>query len=524
MKFQFEDLLNRRVNRRTIGVGAAVLATAAGTAAAVSTMAGDHKAPIATEPPVNVPVQPTVTTEVVNVPISAPNVIKSAPQSGVPEGMALVSSPRLPLFDLASQDIGALVSGQIPTWIEVGSALELAVTPVGLDGVPMDGLAATQTFDDFAALSDFLNSPDGFGGIALVPVDQIDCSVNVLAVDGFDPLRNGESGEPITRIGFVGDIVPGRNVGIKMRQYNDYTHPFHRVANLLKSYDLTVANLEGNLSDDLEVPTDGSTFDFLASTQMLEGFEMAGIDVASLANNHSTWNSAGWGTQGLTDTMTALDTYDIGRIGAGWNLNDARAAFTTELNGKSIALIGIDGVTANVKQREPNATVNNSWLGGEKYAGASGDSAGTFPYDPDIFLPDIESLASDFDIVIPYFHFGVEYSEMPPQWALDGARAAVDRGATCVVTNHPHVVQGMEIYDGKPIIYSVGNFIFDQMFSVQTRQGLILELVMRGDVCVGVRTRGVEIEDFNQPRLMTAGEQAAIMDRFWLTTDRIAAL
>ncbi len=486
-------------------------------------MAGNHNGAAATEPPANVPVQPTATTQVANVPVSAPNVIKSAPQSAVPEGMALVTSPRLPLFDLASQDIGALVSGQIPTWLEVGSALELAVTPVGLDGVQLDGLAATQSFGDFAGLSEFLNSPEGFGGIALVPVDQIDCTVNVLAVDGFDPLRNGASSEAVTRIGFVGDIVPGRNVGIKMRQYNDYTHPFHRVANLLKSYDLTVANLEGNLSDDLEVPTDGSTFDFLASTRMLEGFEMAGIDVASLANNHSAWNTAGWGTQGLTDTMNALDTYGIGRVGAGWNLNDARAAFTTEINGLSVAIIGIDGVTANVEPREVNATVDRSWLGGDRYAGATGDTPGTFPYDPDIFLPDIEDLAANHDIVIPYFHYGVEYSEMPPPWAIEGARAALDRGATCVVTNHPHVVQGMELYDGKPIVYSVGNFIFDQMFSVQTRQGLILELVMRGNTCVDVRTRGVEIEDFNQPRLMTAGEQAAIMDRFWLTTDRIAA-
>ena len=102
------------------------------------------------------------------------------------------------------------------------------------------------------------------------------------------------------------------------------------------------------------------------------------------------------------------------------------------------------------------------------------------------------------------------------------AQSAIDAGATLVVTNHPHVIQGMEFYAGKPIVYSVGNFIFDQMFSVQTRQGLILELVLRGGKCVGLRTRGVEIEDFNQPRLMNAGEQAAIMDRFWASTDRLA--
>ena len=71
----------------------------------------------------------------------------------------------------------------------------------------------------------------------------------------------------------------------------------------------------------------------------------------------------------------------------------------------------------------------------------------------------------------------------------DGAQAAIDAGATLVVTNHPHVIQGMEIYNGKPIVYSVGNFIFDQMFSVQMREGIILEIVLRGGKIVGLRTK-----------------------------------
>jgi hypothetical protein len=69
----------------------------------------------------------------------------------------------------------------------------------------------------------------------------------------------------------------------------------------------------------------------------------------------------------------------------------------------------------------------------------------------------------------------------------------------------------------------VGNFIFDQMFSVEVREGLILEIVLKDGKVVGLRPRGVEIEDFNQPRLMTAGEHASQMDRLWQNTDRIAA-
>jgi poly-gamma-glutamate synthesis protein (capsule biosynthesis protein) len=524
MTSSFDRIKEHTYTRRELGVGAAGALASVGGAAFLLSRVGDGGSRPPAETPVPTEVRATEpVAAAVEVPTQAPAVIRSQQQAAVPEGMALVTSPRLPLFDLASQDVGALVSGGLPSWIEVGAPVDLAVAPVALLGTTMDGLAATESFDDYEALAAYLNSPEGIGGVALVPAETVDCRVNVLAIDGFDPVRHGEFGEPTVRIGFVGDIVPGRNVGIKMREYGDYTHPFHKVAATLQSFDLTVANLEGNLSDTIPVPEDPVTFSFIASTEMLEGFRMAGIDAVSLANNHSTWNTEGWGTQALTDTIDAIAAYELSHFGAGRSLDEARAAFTTEIAGKRVAIVGIDGVTANVEPREINATVNESWLGGSAYAGATADTPGTYPYDPDIFLPDIEALAAEHDIVIPYFHYGQEYIEVPPQWAVDGARAAIDAGATLVVTNHPHVIQGMEIYDGKPIVYSVGNFIFDQMFSVQTRQGLILELVLRGGVCVGLRTRGVEIEDFCQPRLMSGGEQAAIMDRFWASTDRLAA-
>ena len=112
---------------------------------------------------------------------------------------------------------------------------------------------------------------------------------------------------------------------------------------------------------------------------------------------------------------------------------------------------------------------------------------------------------------------------MPPEWCVAGSHAAIDAGATLVITLHPHVIQGMEIHNGRPIVYSPGNFIFDQMFSVEVRSGYILDLTLRGDRVVGLRCHGVEIEDFFRPRLMTAGEQANLMDRFWSATDRLAA-
>ena len=140
-----ERLATLKTNRRRFGIGAAgAVASLSGAAVLATRALGNESSPAdPTQPALAVENQPpTAVAGVSNVPNAAPAVIRSAPQAAVPNGMALVSSPRLPLFDLASQDVGALVSGQLPSWIEVGSALDLAVAPVAINGVTMDGLAA----------------------------------------------------------------------------------------------------------------------------------------------------------------------------------------------------------------------------------------------------------------------------------------------------------------------------------------------------------------------------------------------
>ncbi len=439
----------------------------------------------------------------------------------VPEGMALVTSPRLPLFGVGPDDPARLLRGEVADWRAVGSAVAMPVAPLVLAGEVLPGAAPVATFPDYEALVAGLD--ERRGGVALVPIEAVDFRVNVLAVGGHDPLRHGDvGGEPAIRIGVVGDIVPGRNVHLHMVEYGDFTRPFHKVAPHLAGYDLTFANLEGNLSDSLPqtVEADPNTFTFVSSPAMTEGFKLAGIDAFTLANNHSVWNEDewGWGVQGLLDTIEALEAADLPYFGAGRNLDEARRPWTTTIKGRTIALLGIDGVTANYEV-EPGRETGVVQFD----AGAGAETPGTSPYDSALFLADIAAAAEQADIVIPYFHMGAEYVAVPPRWAVNGARAAIDAGATLVITLHPHVIQGMEIYNDRPIVYSPGNFVFDQMFGVEVRSGFILDLTLRGDRVVGLRCHGVEIEEFHQPRPMTAGEQAALMDRFWASTDRLAS-
>ena len=87
-----------------------------------------------------------------------------------------------------------------------------------------------------------------------------------------------------------------------------------------------IANLEGNLSNTIAPPEDAHTFSFVSSPQMVDGFTLAGaINAVTLANNHSMWNSEGWGAQGLLDTIDALQGGGIPHFGAGNNLAEARA-------------------------------------------------------------------------------------------------------------------------------------------------------------------------------------------------------
>ena len=143
-------------------------------------------------------------------PIAMPAVRIARNAVEIPDGMAIVTLPRVPLFDVGPDDAGHLLAGSFPNWLALGSPVCCAIEPVAVGTQPPAGMMPAETYGDYDALiKGFEKRP---GAVALVPADQVDARVNVLAVDGFDPVRDGEFGEPPIRIGFVGDIVPGRNV------------------------------------------------------------------------------------------------------------------------------------------------------------------------------------------------------------------------------------------------------------------------------------------------------------------------
>ncbi|MEJ7839005.1 MAG: CapA family protein [Thermomicrobiales bacterium] len=430
---------------------------------------------------------------------------------GLPEATAIVTSVRLPLHGIGSTQIANLLNGTTTDWLDVGCPFSLPVTVIGLEGITAEGVVPSETAADYAALSATL--AENHGGVAIVPLEQIDLNVSVLNIDGDNPLlaSNSET-TPVTKIGFGGDILFGRNVGIHMRNYDDFTFPMLQLKDLLATFDLTICNWECFVSETIDPPenTDPNTFDFVTVPAAIEGVIMSGVDAVSMANNHAFDNYLGLGPDAWRDTIRHLDEAGLPWFGAGENLADARQPFTTEVNSVSIAIYGVDGVTANVD-------FPGDW--GFDKTSATENGPGTNPLILDNITADIERLAGEYDVVIPFFHMGMEYVWTPRQFAVDTCHACIDAGAAAVVTSHPHTIMGMEVYNGKPIFHAIGNLVYDQMFSVDTRTGYILDMTLKGKDVVNFRIHGFENFDYCQGRLMPPGENAALMNRFWRSTD-----
>lgn len=164
-----------------------------------------------------------------------------------------------------------------------------------------------------------------------------------------------------------------------------------------------------------------------------------GVDAVSLANNHAL----DFGTDALLDTCDTLDGAGILRTGAGADLEGAKRAVEVEIQDKKIAIIGATRVI-------PVA----DWA-------TFGDNPGMLAtYDPAILLEAIKALKAEYDYVIVFVHWGVERAERPEEYQRNLGRQYIDAGADIVIGSHPHVLQGVEYYKDKPIVYSLGNFVF----------------------------------------------------------------
>jgi len=277
---------------------------------------------------------------------------------------------------------------------------------------------------------------------------------------------------------FVGDIMLSRSVGEKIEQESNWQWPFLKISNYLKEADLLFGNLEGPISD--KGKDVGSVYSFRASPKAAEGLKYAGFDVLSLANNHI----GDWSRIAMEDTFKILEENNIDYVGAGYNKQEAHLPVIKELeSGAKIAFLAYTNLGSKNWEAKDNLS-GIAWLEGEQ------------------MRKDIKKAKTLADIVIISMHFGEEYVLHSNSIQQSLARAAIDAGADLVVGHHPHVIQEIEEYKDGYIAYSLGNFVFDQFFSEEVRQGLILKIIIKDKEIKEIKPIKIRISDLLQPEVI----------------------
>lgn len=291
----------------------------------------------------------------------------------------------------------------------------------------------------------------------------------------------------------TGDIMLARYVELRMRNLGDYTYPFQKVADFLKSADITFGNLETPFLPGRNVPKDSMTF--RADLSGVKGLQAAGYDVISVANNH-TMN---YQVPGLTSTLQELKKAGILYAGGGKNFDAAHAPAVVEAKGRRIAFLAY----------------NDQSIPPRFHGEAKPNFPGIAKMDIKAVKNDVKKSLEQADVVVVSMHAGKEYTREPTQFQKDFAHAAIDAGASVVIGHHPHWVQGMEEYGNGLIFYSLGNFVFDQFFSEDVQTGLIARITFKEDGGLDYELLPVRVEK-TQPRILEGEEKVAVMARLGL--------
>ena len=258
---------------------------------------------------------------------------------------------------------------------------------------------------------------------------------------------------------------------------------------LFRDADLALVNLEGPAVDDFRWHPHGLTFTF--DPELLAGLRDAGVDVVTIGNNHI--GNAGPG--GVTETMRHLDEVGIAHVGAGRNAATAGAPAWFDVAGQRVALFGYDAIRAAY-----HATARR--------AGSAGLDAARYRKD----IAGARRAGADVVVVLP--HWGVEYQAAPTSSQRASARALAAAGATLVLGSHSHWVGAMETVDGTPVLYSLGNFVFDLVRSEETVEGMIVEVTFVGDRLAQIRLHPTVMVDTVQPNLLDpSGDGTVVIGR-----------
>ena len=278
------------------------------------------------------------------------------------------------------------------------------------------------------------------------------------------------SGNPVpgyNRLLFGGDVMFARAVRREIVAMRDPALPFRKIAPLTSSADITFINLESPFSD--RGPYYESGLIFHAPPEAVAGLELAGVTIASTANNHSR----DCGARGVEFTVAWLRSHGIAPLGSSESEEKTHQGVVLLRHGVRFGFLGytFDQQNGNWRDIDPRIALT----------------------DTRTVCRDIAALRRRADVVIVSMHNGVEYMPNATHAQITFAHAAIDAGAKLVIGHHPHVVQPEEKYRGGLIFYSLGNLVFDQYQREATQHGELVQISFFGTDILAIHIMPVKI-------------------------------
>ncbi len=306
----------------------------------------------------------------------------------------------------------------------------------------------------------------------------------------------------------VGDIMLSRNVAGKIKAANNPNLPFSNMGDILKSTNFNFGNLESPFAPTTQREIiGGNSLIFGAPLAYGQALADNNFKILNLANNHAFDQ----GIDGINTTLAKLDSLKILHEGLGQNLDQAWEPVVIESNNIKICFIGASYSSINDGGKATNTYVARI-------------------EDETHLLTSINKAKSICQYTVVTMHAGTEYTRQPNDSQINFAHLAINDGADMVIGAHPHWVQTTENYNGKWIFYSLGNFIFDQEWSQDTKEGLTLKITLslpQNSSLQGpkptaqlesVELLPIILENYSTPRLATPQESENILNKIGVTS------
>ncbi len=277
---------------------------------------------------------------------------------------------------------------------------------------------------------------------------------------------------------FVGDVMLSRYIGELMEKRQNYNFPFEKIKPFFTGADLVFGNLESPISSSGK--STGSLYPFRTDPRAVLGLKDAGFTVLSVANNHAY----DYGTEAFLATLTNLKNVGLLYAGGGNNFKEAHNGSFSEINGIKTTILAYTDLLPESES-------------------AQGDEPGFTYLDQEQMIKDIKVAKERSDLVIVSFHWGREYETTSNNHQEQIAMAAVTAGASLIVGHHPHVTQEINQIQGVTVAYSLGNFVFDQNFSEDTKNGTVLKVIVKDKKIKSVTPSIIKFNSNFQPYLFT---------------------